>query len=99
MFQDNCLATIFSVPWAGGRVGQLKTGGDKSVHDREKVSLKSFPVRVDFGGSSDGRPAKKLDGCLKTLPVSLSEMPDSTALKWFSTHSQRDVYFDKHVVR
>ena len=39
------------------------------------------------------------DGCLKSLPVSLSEMPDSTVLRWFSNNSQRDVYFDKHVVR
>ena len=43
LFQDNCLATSFSDPWAGGRVGQLKTRGDKSVHEEEQVSLKEFP--------------------------------------------------------
>ena len=42
-FQDNCLATSFSEPRAGGRVGQLKTRGDKSVHEGEQVSLKEFP--------------------------------------------------------
>ena len=31
LFQDNCLATSFSVPLAGGRLGQLKTRWDKSV--------------------------------------------------------------------
>ena len=36
---------------------------------------------------------------METLPVSLSIMPDSTVLRWFSNNSQRDVYFDKHVVR
>ena len=36
---------------------------------------------------------------MKTLPVSLSEMPDSTALRRFSNNNQRDVYFHKHVVR
>ena len=41
----------------------------------------------------------KFDGCLKSLPVGLSEMPDSTALRWFSNNSQRDVHFDKDVVR
>ena len=39
------------------------------------------------------------DGCMETLPVSLSEMPDATVLGSFSNTSQRDVYFDKHVVR
>ena len=43
LFQDNCLATSFSEPRAGGRVGQLKTRGDKSVHEGEQVSLKEFP--------------------------------------------------------
>ena len=37
LFQDNCLATSFSEPWAGGMVGQLKTRGDKSVHEGEQV--------------------------------------------------------------
>ena len=41
----------------------------------------------------------KCDGCLETLPVGLSEMPDSTVLRWFSYNSQRDVHFDKYVVR
>ena len=41
----------------------------------------------------------KFDGCLETLPVGLSKMPDSTALRWFSDNSQRDVHFDKDVVR
>ena len=41
----------------------------------------------------------KFDSCLETLPVSLNEMPDSTALRWFSDNSQRDVHFDKDVVR
>ena len=99
MFQDNCLATSFSKPWAGGRVGQLKTRGDKSVHEREQVSLKEFPGRGDVGESSDGRSVEKFDGCLETQSVILSEMPDSTALMWFSYYSQRDVYFHKHVVR
>ena len=49
--------------------------------------------------SSDGRPVQKFDGCLETLSVGLSEIPDSTALKWFSDNSQRDVLFDKDVVR
>ena len=39
------------------------------------------------------------EGCLETLPVGLSEMPDSTAVRWFSDNSQRDVPFDKDVVR
>ena len=43
LFQDNCLATSFSKPRAGERVGQLKTRGDKSVHEGEQVSLKEFP--------------------------------------------------------
>ena len=98
-FQDNCLARSFSEPWAGGRVRQLKTRGDKSVHEGEQVSLKEFPGRVDVGESSDRRSVSKFDGCLKTLPVSLSGMPDLTELRWFSNNSQRDVYFDKHVVR
>ena len=46
-----------------------------------------------------GAPVLKFDGCLKTLPLSLSEMPDSTALRWFSNNSQKDVHFDKHVGR
>ena len=42
----------------------------------------------------------KFDGCLETLPVSLSEMPDSMAVRWFSdNNSQIDVHFDKDVVR
>ena len=41
----------------------------------------------------------KFEGCLETLPVGLSEMPDSMAVRWFSNNSQRDVDFDKHVVR
>ena len=48
---------------------------------------------------ASGRPVLKFDGCLETLPVVLSEMPDSTTLRWFSDNSQRDVHFDKHVVR
>ena len=36
----------------------------------------------------------KFDSCLKTLPVGLSKMPDSTVLRWFSDNSQRDVHFD-----
>ena len=36
---------------------------------------------------------------METLPVGLSEMPDSTAVRWFSDNSQRDVHFDKDVVR
>ena len=31
----------------------------------------------------------KFDGCLKTLPLNLSEMPDSTALRCFFNNSQR----------
>ena len=99
LFQDNCLTTSFSEPRAGERVGQLKTRGDKSVHEGEQVSLKEFPGWVDVGESSDRRPVYKFDGCLETLPVSLSEMPDLTAVRWFSDNSQRDVHFDKHVVR
>ena len=87
MFQDNCLATSFSEPRAGGRVGQLKTRGDKSVHEEEQVSLKEFPGCVDVGESSDGRPGYKFDGCLETLPVGLSVIPDSTAVRWFSDNS------------
>ena len=34
---------------------------------------------------------------METLPVGLSEMPDSTAVRWFSDN--RDVHFDKDVVR
>ena len=45
------------------------------------------------------RPFKKFDGCLQSPPVSLSEMPDSMVLRGFSNNSQRDVYFDKDVVR
>ena len=41
--QDNCLTTSFNEPRAGGRVGQLKTRGDISVHEGEQVSLKEFP--------------------------------------------------------
>ncbi len=55
LIQDNCLATGFSKPWAGGRVGQLNTRGDKSVHEGEQISLKEFPGWVDVGESSDGR--------------------------------------------
>ena len=65
LFQDNCLTTSFSEPWAGGRVGQLKTRGYKSVHEREQVSLKEFPGRVNVGESSDGRQVSMFDGCLK----------------------------------
>ena len=36
---------------------------------------------------------------METLPVGLSEMPDSTAVRWFSDYRQRDVHFDKDVVR
>ena len=36
---------------------------------------------------------------METLPVGLSEMPDSTAFRWFSDNSQRDVRFDKDMVR
>ena len=36
---------------------------------------------------------------METLPVGLSEMPDLTSLRWFSDNIQRDVHFDKHVVR
>ena len=61
--------------------------------------MKEFPGRVDVGESSDGRPVSKFVGCLESLPVNLSEMPDSMALRWFSDNSQRDVHFDKHVVR
>ena len=43
LFQDNCLATSFSEPRVGGRLGQLKTRGDKSVHEGDQVSLKQFP--------------------------------------------------------
>ena len=81
MFQDNCLATCFSEPRAGGRVGQLKTRGDKSVHEGEQISLKEFTGQVDVGESGDGRPVYKFNGCLKSLPVGLSEMPDSTVLR------------------
>ena len=72
---------------------------NKSVHEREQVSLKEFPGRGDVGESSDGTSVEKFDGCLETLPVGFSEMPDSTALRWFSNNNQRDAYFDKHVVR
>ena len=46
-----------------------------------KVMKRIFPGRVDVGESRDGRPVEKFDGCLKTLPFGLSEMPDWTALK------------------
>ena len=46
-----------------------------------------------------GDQSRNFNGCLKSLPVSLSEMPDTTVLRSFSNNSQRDVYFDKHVVR
>ena len=36
---------------------------------------------------------------MESLPVSPSQMPDSTVLRWFSDNSQRDVHFDKDVVR
>ena len=72
---------------------------DKSVHEGEQVSLKEFPGQVDVGGSRDGRSVWRFGGCLKSLPIGLSEMPDSMMLRWFSNNSQRDVYFDKHVVR
>ena len=72
---------------------------DKAVHERDQVSSKEFPEQVDVGGSRDGRPVLKFDGCLKSLPVGLSEMPDSTALTRFSHNSQRHIYFDEHVVR
>ena len=61
--------------------------------------MKEFPGPGDVGESSDGRPVEKFDGCLETLPVSLSEMPDSTALRWFSNNNQRDVHFNKLMVR
>ena len=48
---------------------------------------------------ASGRPVLKFDGCLETLPVGLSELTNSTAVRWFSDKSQRDVYFDNHVVR
>ena len=57
-----------------------------------------FPGRVDVGERRDGRPVLKFDGGLETLPVSRSEMSNSTALRWFSNNSQRDIHFDKHVV-
>ena len=69
------------------------------MHEREQVSLKEFPGWVDVGESSDGRSVSTFDGCLETLPVGLSGMPDSTALRWFSDNSQKDVHFDKDVVR
>ena len=68
------------------------------MHEREQVSMKEFPGRIGVGESSDEIPVSKFDGCLETLPVGLSEMPDSTVLRWFSNNSQRDVHFDKHVV-
>ena len=69
---------------------------DKSVHEGEQVSLKEFSGQVDVGESRDGRPVSKFDGCLKSLPVGLSEMPDLLALRWLSNNSQRDVHFNKH---
>ena len=69
------------------------------MHEGEQVFLKEFPGRVDVGGSKDGGPVQKFDGCLKSQPVSLSEIPDLTVLRWFSNDSQRDVYFDELVVR
>ena len=65
----------------------------------EQVSLKEFHGQVDVGESGDRRQVEKFNGCFKTLPVGLSEMPDSTVLRWFSDNSQNDVYFDKDVVR
>ena len=41
----------------------------------------------------------KIDGCLETLSVGLSEMPDWTVLRCFSDDNHRDVHFDKNVVR
>ena len=70
-------------------VWQLKPRGDKSVHEREQVYLIEFPGRGDVGKSSDGSPVWKFDGCLETLPVSLSEMPDLTVLMWFSDKPER----------
>ena len=87
------------MPWAGGRVGQLKTRWGKPVRESKQVSLKEFPGRVDIGENGDGRSVLKLNRCLKTLPANLSEMPDSTVLMGFSNNSQKDVYSDKHVVR
>ena len=69
------------------------------MHEREQVSLKEFLGRVDVGESSDGRPVSKFDGCLKSLPVGLSEMQESLPLRRFSKNGQRDDHFDKHMVR
>ena len=51
--------------------------------------------KVEMGDKS------KFDGCLKTLPVSLSEMPDSMALRWFSNNSEmtalRSIWSDEPI--
>ena len=41
----------------------------------------------------------KRDGCLQSLPICLSEMPDSPVLRQLSENIQRDVDSRKHMIR
>ena len=73
---------------------------DESVHEREQVSVEEFPGWViNIRERRHGRPVLKSDGCLQSLPICLSEMPDSPALRQLSKNSKRDVDFRKHMIR
>ena len=66
----------------GGRKGRpTEDEMDKSVHEREQISLTEFPGSVYFRESREGRPVWKFDGSLKTPSVSLSKVSDSSALR------------------
>ena len=47
----------------------------------------------------DLRSVLKCDGCLQSLPVCLSELPELLVLRLFSENGQRDVDFHKHMIR
>ena len=74
----------------------MKTRWDDSVRERAWVSVEEFPGWVNIRGSRYGRPVLKRDGCLQSLPICLSEMPDSLALKELSENIKRDMDSHKH---
>ena len=79
----------------------METRWEESVHERgieieieieiEQVSMENFPSWVNIRGGRYGRPVLKRDGCLQSLPICLSELPASPALRKLSENSQRDV--------
>ena len=54
---------------------------DESVHQREQVSVEEFPSSVNNRDSRYGKPVLKREGGLQSLPICLSEMLDSLALR------------------